>query len=115
MIDSGPAAYATIARLRDGGFDEARIVSARVDGRNYYRVRLGHVPDVDPEPEVGTPVELFANIELPQDAERAKEVGADGIADHLVQTPTIRMLDAFLSGLHRRQNRRDRACQQEVA
>lgn len=35
-----------LARLRDGGFDEARIASAEVDGRRYYRVRLGHVPDV---------------------------------------------------------------------
>ena len=29
-----------LARLRDGGFDEARIASAEVDGRRYYRVRL---------------------------------------------------------------------------
>lgn len=36
-----------LTRLRDGGFDEATISHAEVEGRQFYRVRLGHVPDVE--------------------------------------------------------------------
>ncbi|MBP6514540.1 MAG: septal ring lytic transglycosylase RlpA family protein [Steroidobacteraceae bacterium] len=36
-----------LARLRDGGFDEARIVPAEIGGRRFWRVRLGPVADVE--------------------------------------------------------------------
>ncbi|MGD9953454.1 MAG: phosphoenolpyruvate--protein phosphotransferase [Burkholderiales bacterium] len=60
------------------------------------RTRLGRLKSTPAATADGTPVELYANIELPQDLDRVREAGAEGVG--LFRTEFLFMNRASLPG-----------------